>query len=217
LRVKEKMHIPDGFLSTEVWITMWLLTILVLAYSVKKTNNRLSEKHVPMIGVIAAFVFAAQMLNTPVAGGTSGHLLGSVLAAVILGPMTASIIMATVFIVQGIFFQDGGVTALGANIFNMGFMGTFVGYYIYVLMKKLLGGEAGKFLALAFAAWLSVVLASAGTAIEIAASGIIPMMVILPAMLAIHAVIGLIEAGATVVVMGFIAKARPDLLAMEKV
>jgi cobalt/nickel transport system permease protein len=211
------MHIPDGFLSTEVWVLMWLLTILVLTFAVNKTNNRLSEKHVPMLGVIAAFVFAAQMLNMPVAGGTSGHLLGSVLAAVILGPMTASIIMATVFIVQGIFFQDGGVTALGANIFNMGFMGTFVGYYFYVLLKKILGGEAGKFIALAAAAWLSVVLASAGTAIEIAASGIMPMMVILPAMLAIHAVIGLIEAGATVVVMGFIAKTRPDLLAMEKV
>jgi cobalt/nickel transport system permease protein len=211
------MHIPDGFLSTDVWVIMWLLTILVLAVAVKKTNNRLSEKHVPMIGVLAACIFAAQMLNTPVAGGTSGHLLGSVLAAVILGPMTASIIMATVFIVQGIFFQDGGVTALGANIFNMGFMGTFVGYYFYVLLKKILGGEAGKFIALAAAAWLSVVLASAGTAIEIAASGIMPMMVILPAMLAIHAVIGLIEAGATVVVMGFIAKTRTDLLALEKV
>jgi cobalt/nickel transport system permease protein len=211
------MHIPDGFLSMEVWAIMWLLTILVLAVAFKKTNNRLSEKHVPMIGVIAAFVFAAQMLNTPVAGGTSGHLLGSVLAAVILGPMTASIVMATVFIVQGIFFADGGMTALGANIFNMGFMGTFVGYYVYVLIKKILGGEAGKFIALGVAAWLSVVLASAGTAIEIAVSGIIPMMVVLPAMVSIHMIVGLIEAGVSVAVVGFIAKTRPDLLTLEKV
>jgi cobalt/nickel transport system permease protein len=170
-----------------------------------------------MIGVLAACIFAAQMLNTPVAGGTSGHLLGSVLAAVILGPMTASIVMATVFIVQGIFFQDGGVTALGANIFNMGFMGTFVGYYVYVLIKKIVGGEAGKFIALAVAAWLSVVLASAGTAIEIAVSGIIPMMVVLPAMVSIHVIVGLIEAGVSVAVIGFLAKTRPDLLTLEKV
>jgi cobalt/nickel transport system permease protein len=211
------MHIPDGFLSTEVLAFMWLLTILVLTFAVKKTNNRLSEKHVPMIGVLAACIFAAQMLNTPVAGGTSGHLLGSVLAAVILGPMTASIVMATVFFVQGIFFQDGGVTALGANIFNMGFMGTFVGYYVYVLIKKIVGGEAGKFIALAVAAWLSVVLASAGTAIEIAVSGIIPMMVVLPAMVSIHVIVGLIEAGVSVAVIGFLAKTRPDLLTLEKV
>jgi cobalt/nickel transport system permease protein len=211
------MHIPDGFLSTEVWVLMWLLTLSILTYAVKKTNKQLSEKHVPMMGVLAACIFAAQMLNVPVAGGTSGHFLGSVLAAVILGPMTASIIMATVFITQSIFFADGGITALGANIFNMGLMGTIVGYYVYAVANKILKGDAGRFIALAFAAWLSVVLASAATAAEIAFSGILPMTVILSAMVSIHAIIGLIEAGVTVAVMGFIAKARPDLLALEKV
>lgn len=215
--VRHKMHIPDGFLSLEIWLIMWILTLTFLGYAVSKTKNRLTERHVPMLGVLAAFVFAAQMLNTPIAGGTSGHLLGGVLTAAILGPMTSSIIMATIFIVQAIFFQDGGITALGANIFNMGLIGTIGGYYIYAAIKKTLGGNLGMFIGLAIASWLAVVLASAATAVEIAASGIIPLVIILPAMVSIHAIIGLIEAGLTLVVVGFISRTRPDLLTLDKV
>jgi cobalt/nickel transport system permease protein len=212
-----KMHIPDGFLSTEVWAIMWLASILILAIAVNKTNKKLDEKSIPMLGVLAAFIFAAQMLNTPVAGGTSGHMLGGVLAAILLGPMTASIIMACVFIVQGFFFGDGGITALGANMFNMGFLGTICAYYLYKLLNKLIKGKTGFYASAAIAAWSAVVLASAAAAIELAASGTIPLEIVLPAMVSLHALIGLIEAGITVSVLAFISRTRPDLLKLEMV
>lgn len=211
------MHIPDGFLSTEIWAGMWLVTILIIGYAVSRTNKKLDAKNVPMLGVLAAFVFAAQMLNTPVAGGTSGHMLGGVLTAVLLGPMTASIIMTTVFIVQAVFFQDGGITSLGANIFNMGFIGTIGCYYIFYAIKGTMKGTGRLLAGAGLAAWLSVVLASAATAVEIAASGTAAMDIVLPAMVSIHAVIGLIEAGVTIAALAFISGTRPDLLKLEKV
>jgi cobalt/nickel transport system permease protein len=211
------MHIPDGFLSNEVWAGMWLVSLLILALAVNKVNKKLDEKNIPMLGVLAAFIFAVQMLNTPVAGGTSGHMLGGVLAAIILGPMTASIIMACVFIVQGIFFADGGLTALGANMFDMGFVGTICCYYIYVVISKVLKGSLGFYGGAAVAAWLSVVLASIATSLVIVFSGTSPLMIILPAMIAVHSIIGIIEAALTVFVIKFIAKTRPDLLKLERV
>lgn len=211
------MHIPDGFLSFQIWAGMWLVTAAVLAYALSRVNKGLGDKQVPLMGVLAAFIFAAQMLNAPVAGGTSGHVLGGVLAASLLGPWTASIVMASVFIVQGVFFQDGGITALGANIFNMGLIGTILGYCIYALVRKLLGHDFGMYVGLAIAAWLAIMLAATAASVEIAASGKIPLGVVLPAMLAIHAAIGVIEAGVTVAVIGYIKKARPDLLELKKI
>jgi cobalt/nickel transport system permease protein len=211
------MHIPDGFLATEIWAPMWLLTIAIIGYAIGKTNRKLPEKNIPLLGVLAAFVFAAQMLNAPVAGGTSGHLLGGVLSAIILGPMSASVVMASVFIVQGIFFQDGGITALGANIFNMGFIGTIGCYYIFYIIQKAVKGPFGFYGGAALAAWLALVLASAATAIEISLSGTVPMGIVLPAMVSIHSIIGFIEAGVTLAVLSFLGKTRPDLLKLEKV
>ena len=117
------MHIPDGFLSTGVAAACWVPTVAVLAVAVRRTNGRLDERRIPLLGVTAAFVFAAQMLNFPVAGGTSGHFLGAALAAVLLGPWLACLVMAVVISTQAFFFADGGVTALGANILNMGIVG----------------------------------------------------------------------------------------------
>jgi cobalt/nickel transport system permease protein len=211
------MHIPDGFLSTEIWAGMWLISILTVGYAIQRTNKKLGDKHVPLMGVLAAFIFAAQMLNMPVAGGTSGHMLGGVLAAVFLGPLAASVIMATLFIVQAVFFQDGGITSLGANIFNMGLIGTIGCFYVYRGIKKTLKGDMGRFTGVALAAWLSVVLASAACAIELAASGTIPLEIGLPAMVSIHSIIGLIEAGITLAVVAFVLKTRPDLLNLEKI
>lgn len=209
------MHIPDGFLSTPVWVAMWLITLVILGYSVKQVNGRLSEKHVPLMGVLAAFVFAAQMLNTPVAGGTSGHVLGGVLTAAMLGPWAATIVMSAVFVVQAIVFLDGGITTLGANIFNMGLIGTVFGYLIYKALRDrarlpipIAGGIAG---------WIAVVLASAATAIELGLSGTVPMGVALAAIVSVHMVIGLIEFGITAVVLGMVKARRPDLLEMEKI
>jgi len=208
------MHIPDGFLSTEIWVAMWVVSSLVIFYALSKVKGKLKEKAVPLMGILAAFIFAAQMLNVPIGAGTSGHLLGGVLAAVLLGPFAASIVMVAVFVVQGIFFQDGGITALGANIFNMGLIGTILGYYIYKTGHRLTGNAlAGA----GIAAWFSVVLAASATAIELAISGTADLGIVLPAMAGIHAVIGIVEAGITVAVLAYVLKARPDLMKLEKV
>lgn len=211
------MHIPDGFLSTGVWITLWAVSAAALGYAIRKTNKKLGEKTVPLTGMLAAFIFAGQVLNIPVAGGTSGHMLGAVLAAVFVGPLTASIIMATVFIVQALIFQDGGVTALGANIFNMGLIGAVFGYYIYCILWKIIGDGKGRLFAAGFAAWVSVVLGSAACALELAFSGTMPLEIVLPAMVSIHALIGLIDAGVTIVVLSFVLKTRKDLLELPKI
>ncbi len=217
------MHIPDGFLSPPIFAGMWVIAILIIGYAVKKTNKKLGDKHVPLMGVLAAFIFAAQMLNTPVAGGTSGHMLGGVLAAIFLGPFAASIVMASVFTVQALFFADGGITSLGANIFNMGLLGTIFGYFIYVgirkAIEKVIGKESKKgiIIAAGIASWCAVVLASAACNIEISASGMFPLTESLIAMVSIHAVIGLIEGLITMAVVSFVLKVRSDLLNLEKI
>lgn len=206
------MHIPDGFLSMPVVVVMWIITIFVVGYSVKKTNKHITESHIPLMGVLAAFVFAAQMLNIPVAAGTSGHFLGGVLVAIFLGPWVGTVIMATVFIVQAVLFQDGGILALGANIFNMGLIGTVLGYYLYRGVLKLLKSVR---IAAAVAAWTAIVLASVACAVELAVSGTSPLHIVVPAMAGIHAVIGIIEAVITVVVISAVIKTRPDLFPQE--
>src|SRR5512147_722127 len=125
------LHIPDGFLSLAVSIICWIIAVLALALAISKTNNSLGEKQVPLMGVMAAFIFAAQMINFPVAGGTSGHLLGGTLVAITLGPWGGMLAMASVIIVQGLLFQDGGLLVMGANILNMGLLTVVVGYGIY--------------------------------------------------------------------------------------
>ncbi len=211
------MHIPDGFLSNGVWMVMWIITAVIIGYAIVRSNKRLGERHVPLMGVLAAFIFAGQMLNIPIAVGTSGHLLGGVLSAIFLGPFAGSIVMSTVFIVQAVFFQDGGIFALGANIFNMGLIGTILGYYIYSGIKSFIGGVKGLLIGAGFAGWLAVVLASAATAIELAFSGTVPLNYVLPAMVSIHAIIGIIEAGITITVVAYVRRVRPDLLELPKV
>lgn len=213
------MHIPDGLLSTEIWAGMWIVSIIILGYSLSKVSNRLSDKHIPLMGVLAAFIFSVQMLNIPVAAGTTGHVLGGVLAASFLGAFAASVVMASVFIVQALFFADGGITSLGANMFNMGFIGTIICYYIYKGLRYLIGNNTRKgiIIGLGFAAWFSVVLASAATSIELAASGVFPLKESLIAMVGIHSIIGFIEAGVTISVVLFVLRVRPDLFNIEKI
>lgn len=206
------MHIPDGFLSMPVVVVMWIITIIVVGYSIKRTNNQITEKHIPLMGVLAAFVFAAQMVNIPVAAGTSGHFLGGVLVVIFLGPWAGTVIMATVFIVQAVLFQDGGILALGANIFNMGVIGTVFGYYLYKGLSRIL---KKKVAAAGAAAWIAIVLASAACAVQLAISGTSPFHVVVPAMVGTHVVIGIIEAVITVIVLSTVMKTRPDLLTLE--
>ena len=165
----------------------------------------------PLMGLAAAFVFAAQMVNFPVAGGTSGHLIGSVLAAVLLGPSAAVVVLTAVVVVQCFLFSDGGVLALGANIFNMAIVACVGGYGVYRGLRWVLPGQRGVIAAAAFAAWCSTVLAAVSCAGELAMSGI-RWSAVLPAMANVHMVIGLGEGLITGLILVAIARARPDLL-----
>lgn len=211
--IPPEMHAADRFLTVPVSIVFWIITAAVVAIAVRRTNRNLDERAVPLMGVMAAFIFAAQMFNFQVAGGTSGHLLGGVLAAVLLGPWAATLVMACVIAVQGLVFSDGGLVVMGANIFNMGVIGTLGGYALYRALAGLLGGEQrGRIPAAAIAGWASVVLGSISMSLQLIVSGTSPAEVVLPAMVGIHVVIGIGEALVTAAALGFIAATRADLL-----
>ena len=209
------MHIPDGFLDAKTLALTGALSAGGLAVAARQVNRTLPRNKIPLMGLGAAFVFAAQMLNFPVAGGTSGHLLGGVLAGVLLGPGAAAIVIACVLTVQALLFSDGGVLALGANIFNMSFIGAVVGCAIYRAVRKFLPGLRGRVTAVFFAAWLSTVLAAVTCAGELALSGTLPPGVVFPAMVGVHALIGIGEGLITSLVILAIARTRPDLLEAE--
>ena len=210
------MHAPDGFFSVPVAVVMWVIAIVVIAVSVRRVGHSFDERAIPLMGVTAAFIFAAQMINFPVVGGTSGHLLGAVLAAILLGPWAGTLVMASVIAVQSLLFQDGGLLAMGANIVNMGLIGTIGGYAIYRTVAGLLGGEErGRMPAAAVAAWSAVMLGAAATSFELAISGTTTLAVVLPAMLGTHVLIGVGEALITVGALALIKNARPDLLLLR--
>ncbi len=204
------LHIPDGFLHVLVSLVCWLLALAVLAMAVSRTRRDLDERLIPLAGIVAAFIFAAQMLNFPVAGGTSGHFVGAALAVIVLGPWLGVLAMTAVIAVQALLFQDGGLVVMGANILVMGVVPGFVAYYVY----RLGAGRAwGTRLVLAgAAAWLSVMAAALVTALLLAFSGTSSLAVVLPAMLGVHALIGIGEALITVAALTFIRATRPSLL-----
>jgi cobalt/nickel transport system permease protein len=208
------LHVPDGFLSLPVSGVTWLMAIALITLCLKQVQSEYQEKTVPLLGVCAAFIFAAQMINFPIPGGTSGHLLGGTLAGVLLGPWAGSLAMTVVFIVQAVFFQDGGLTVLGANIFNMGLVGTFGGYYLYCAVRQIVGrnNATGILVGTAIAAWTSVFVAAVLCAIQLVLSGTVPLAVAIPAMAGWHVLIGLGEATITVIAISYVLKARPDLL-----
>lgn len=207
------MHIPDGFLNTGVSVATGVVAAGAVGYGLYRAREELDEKSVPLLALCAAFVFAAQMLNFPVAGGTSGHFLGGMLAAVLLGPWLGGLVLALVLLVQCLGFADGGLTALGANVFNMAVIGTVLIYYVFRGLKGVLPRTRPYFLAATgIGAWLSVMLASGACAAELAFSGTSPLGVVLPAMLGIHAVIGVGEAIITVMVVSVVLTVRPDLV-----
>lgn len=208
------MHIPDGFLSLPVIAVTWGLALGLIALALAQVDQEYKERTVPLMGVCAAFIFAAQMINFPIPGGTSGHLLGGTLAGVLLGPWAGSLVMAVVFIVQAFLFQDGGLTVLGANVVNMGLIGTFGGYYLYRTMRNLVGRYNGRGLlaGTAIAAWTSVVAAAIVAAVQLALSGTVPLVVALTAMASWHVMIGIGEAVISVIAVSYIWRTRPDML-----
>ncbi len=204
------MHIPDGFLSLSVSIVCWVITAITLSIAISRSNKSLGERQIPLMGIMAAFIFAAQMINFPVAGGTSGHLLGGALAAITLGPWAGMLVMTAVIAVQGLLFQDGGLVVMGANILNMGLVTVAIGYGLY---RAASGGNRTLKLAVAgIAAWLSVMAGALFTSLQLWLSGTSQLQVVIPAMLAVHALIGAGEALITVAALAFIFQTRPDLL-----
>jgi cobalt/nickel transport system permease protein len=212
------MHIPDGFLSVPVSIFFWIISILVIGYALKRVSADLGEREVPLMGVLAAAIFAGQMLNFAVAGGTSGHLIGAALATILLGPWAAMVILTCVISVQALIFQDGGLLVLGTNIFNMAIVAVAVSYMVYHTVRWLAGNKSWGIYASGFiAAWISVVVAALGTAMELAVSGTSPANIAIPAMGGIHALIGIGEGLITLGALAFLQASRRDLLMSDAV
>ncbi|MCJ7652453.1 MAG: energy-coupling factor ABC transporter permease [Actinobacteria bacterium] len=210
------MHIPDGFLDPKTWGALYGVSGGTTAYALHKVKDRLEGVKIPLIGITAAFIFAAQMLNFPVAGGTSGHYVGAILACVLLGPWEGFLTMVVVLLVQGLFFADGGLTALGANVFNMAIVGGLLSYFLLTLAKKPLAKRIDEkrslLICTAFFSWFSVVLAASACAIELAISGTVPLSFTLPAMAGVHVLIGIGEAIIGTIVVAVVLQARPDLV-----
>jgi cobalt/nickel transport system permease protein len=211
------LHIPDGFLSGGVVAICGVIAVAAVAYGLRVADRDLDEARVPLLGVLAAFVFAAQMLNFPVAGGTSGHFLGAALAAVLLGPWIACLVMTVVLAVQAFAFADGGITALGANIVNMGVLGALLAGFALTIGLKLLPNTRAALLGLvAVVSWLAVMVGATATSVELAISDTVPLGTSLPAMLGVHALIGIGEAAITVAAVSAVLASRPDLLAVGR-
>ncbi|MFZ6031073.1 MAG: energy-coupling factor ABC transporter permease [Chloroflexota bacterium] len=207
------MHIPDGFLSIVVSVVLWLMSLAAVGYAIRRVSADMDERKLPLMGVVAAAIFAGQMLNFSVAGGTSGHLMGAALATILLGPWAAILVMTIVVSVQAVLFQDGGLLALGANIFNMGVIGVTVSYMAYRLGMKLGRGQKWGLLASGFAAaWLSIEITSLAVGLQLALSGTSPANLAIPAMGAIHAVIGIGEGLITIGALAFVYASRRDLI-----
>ncbi len=211
------MHIPDGFLSLGVALVGWVVAAVGVGLALWRSREALGERQIPLMGVLAAFIFAAQMLNFTVAGGTSGHLIGGALAAILLGPWAGILTLTTVVAVQALLFQDGGLLVMGANITNMAVIACLVGYGVYRGVRILAGRRRWGLLVGGFAAaWASVVVAAVACAIELGFSGTSPIGIALPAMAGVHALIGIGEGLITVGALALVSVARPDLLEMGK-
>jgi cobalt/nickel transport system permease protein len=207
------MHIPDGFLSLPVAAATYGISAAIGAATIVQAKRRFSDRFVPLAGISAAFIFAAQMVNFPIGGGTSGHFLGAMLACLLLGPSVGFWIITLVLTMQALVFADGGITALGANVLNMGIVGGIIPYAIFALVVKVLPRTKGPFLAVTFGvSWLAVILAALVCSVELGVSGTIPFAVVIPVMTVSHLLIGLGDAVVTTAVLSYMLNARPDLV-----
>ena len=206
------MHIPDGMLDTKTFGTLWLGAAGSLAYGAYWTRRHFDSAKVVLMAVMAALIFALQMLNFPIAGGTSGHFAGGALAGITLGAWPGAIVMTGVLLVQAFFFGDGGITTLGANIINMGVIGCFVGALTYQLCQRISKKTAGKIIGAFLGAFLAVVCSAAVVALELWVSGNAQFGAALTAMVFWHALIGIGEGIITGGIIAYIAKVRPQIL-----
>jgi cobalt/nickel transport system permease protein len=210
------VHIPDGFIDAPTSIAFGVVAAGGLAYCLRKGSAELDERAAPLAGLTAAFVFAGQMINFPVAAGTSGHLLGGVLAAVLVGPWIGATCIAVVLLLQALFFADGGLTALGLSTFNMAFVGALGGYVVYRGVLRLLPRRTASVpVAAAIAGALSVPMAAASFVLQFAVGGTVEdlsLSAVLAAMVGVHVLIGIGEAVITFLTVGLVMSSRPDLV-----
>jgi len=206
-------HIPDGFLSAPVSAGTFVAAGAVTAVAARRAKARLDDRAAPTLGLATAAVFAAQAVNFPVAAGTSGHLLGGTLVAVVFGPWAGFLVMTAVVIAQAVIFADGGLTALGANILNIAGVGALLGYAVYRMLAGLAGeGPRRRALSAAVAAYLATLLTGVAAGLELGLSGVAPPRLSVGAMASVHALIGLAEAGITGLAVWGLARKRADLL-----
>lgn len=206
------MHIPDGFIDIKTAAATGVFSLSGFIVAIIKVKQYFRAKVVVVMGVFAALIFAAQMVNFTIIGGTSGHLLGAALASIILGPYAGGIIITVVLIVQAFAFGDGGITALGANVFNMAIVGVISAYLIYKLITRFSKSRAVFYTSVAVSSWFSVVMASTFCSFELAISGTYSLGITLGSMVPIHIVIGAGEAIITTLVIAFIDKVKPDVI-----
>jgi len=204
------MHIPDAFIPIWQGAIYWIIALVFLALALRWAKNEMSEEKIPIVAVLAAGIFALQSFNLPVSMGTSGHLVGGALAAIVLGsPFAAVFILALVLIVQGVLFGDGGITVMGANIINMGVIGGFVGFYSF---KGLMGLTKSMPVSAFLAAWLACLIPALAASVELFFAGTFPLVAGMIGMGIYHAIIGVVEGIVTVAVIYLIINVRPDLV-----
>ena len=206
------MHVPDGFLSASVAASTWAGAAGSLAWALR-SEKRLAD-HAPAgtLGALAAFVFAGQLVNVPVLPGTSGHLVGGTLAAAIVGPWRAFVVMAVVLAVQALLFQDGGITAYGANLLAMGGAGALGGHAVAAFVARLWPGVRGRVAGSVIGAFVATLTGAAFIALVLAASGLYPAAAVLPVMLSFHVPIALVEAALTGAILATVVRWRPDIV-----
>ena len=209
------MHIPDGFIDPKTSAAFAAASIAGVGYALRGAKRQLNEKSAPLAGLTAVYVFAVQMINFPVAAGTSGHLLGGVLAAVLVGPFAATLAITVVLLIQGFLFADGGLSALGLNIFNLALIGVWVGYGIFLIVRKVLPKKKSSIaISSAIAAFISVPIAALGFVFQyaIGATATFSTETVLAAMIGTHILIGIGEAVITFLTISAVIASRSDLV-----
>ncbi|UCE74227.1 MAG: energy-coupling factor ABC transporter permease [Methanomassiliicoccales archaeon] len=213
------MHIPDGLMEPIIWGIGWIIALVFVALASRILNKRIHEKQIPLMAVLAAGIFVAQMINFPIGGGTSGHLIGAALAAMLLGPYAGLIVITTILIIQCLIFGDGGITALGLNIVNMGIIGCFVGWGVHKIFP-----EKYRTFGIFLGSWTAVFIGAFICALELAISFSlsngafgIPAHIAVPTMLGYHAIIGIGEGIITMGIISYLSHTSPDILKMPKI
>jgi cobalt/nickel transport system permease protein len=209
------LHAPDGFLDISTSIVITLISIVIVGLALRQSKDQLADKTIPLAGITAAFVFAAQMFSFPVAAGTTGHLLGGALAAVLLGPSVGVVVVTIVVIVQSLVFADGGLTALGYNVLNMAIIPAYGGYAVFRMFRRMFPTNSGGVIGgTGLAAWASVVMAATAFSIEwlFGATAPVPFDTVFASMVGVHALIGIGEGIISALAVGAVLSSRPDLV-----